>query len=196
MAKFPCTQQDGTPETKTTRLLKYSHWIQGLLACTEACLMDYIKGLLCVLNKLQDQTACQMTNIGLQLLDLAKFRAYWERLLLNGNSAPGTLRALAHMQQRINIGWLRWFLPAAVCSGRPMGLPSYGMEPPPARGQLLPQSTLRWAELWAGLLLVNLQWWCGIGASVAGEVLGQDGLLALGFRYLISIYALAIARPM
>lgn len=69
--------------------------------------MDYIKGLLCVLNKLQDQTACQMTNIGLQLLDLAKFRVYRERLLLYGYSALGTLGTLAQMQQRINIGWLR-----------------------------------------------------------------------------------------
>lgn len=81
-----------------------------LLTYTETCLMDYIKGLLCVLNKLQDQTACQMTNIGLQLLDLAKFGVYWERLLLYGYSALGTLGALAQMQQRINIGWLRWLL--------------------------------------------------------------------------------------
>jgi len=43
--------------------------------------MGYIKGQLCVLNKLQDQPGCQMTNVRLQLLDLAKFRAYRERLL-------------------------------------------------------------------------------------------------------------------
>lgn len=44
--------------------------------------MDYIKGLLCVLNKLQDQPACQMANVTLQLLDLAQFRAYGEMAIL------------------------------------------------------------------------------------------------------------------
>lgn len=144
-----------------------------LLTYTETCLMDYIKGLLCVLNKLQDQTACQMTNIGLQLLDLAKFRVYRERLLLYGYSALGTLGTLAQMQQRINIGWLRWLLhqPYALDSQweyLPMGwshnwcvgnlYPS-----PPQGGQKFmlvhPQ-------------YIKLQWKGGIAALVAEGVLG------------------------
>lgn len=131
MAKFPCTGQDGTLETKISQLLQYSHWIRGLLTCIEVCLMEYIKGLLCALNKLQDQPACQITNIGLRLLDLAKFRVRRERLLWNGSSSPGSLRALTRMWQRINIGWLKGLRPVE-------GAASRGKVPPPARGQLPP----------------------------------------------------------
>lgn len=131
MAKFPRTGQDGTLETKISQLLQYSHWIRGLLTCIEVCLMEYIKGLLCALNKLQDQPACQTTNVGLRLLDLARFRAHRERLLWNGSSSPGSLRALTRMWQRINIGWLKGLQPvegAAFPWEGPTASPAYGIE--------------------------------------------------------------------
>lgn len=146
IAKSSRTRQDWTFETKPSESLQYSHWIWALLTCIKVCLMDYIKGLLCVLNKLQDQPACQMTNVGLQLLDLAKFRAYRERLLWNGDSALGSLWALTHIRQQINIGWLQGLPPPAMCSGQPRGLATHG-KVPPAHGQLLPRHGFRLAML-------------------------------------------------
>lgn len=147
MAKSPRTCQDGALETKISQSLQYSHWIWGRLTCIEVCLMDYIKGVLCVLNKLQDQPACQMTHVGLQLLGLAKFRAYRERLLWNGDSALGSLWALTHTGQQINIGWLKGFLPPTMRSCCPRGLPPRRKVPPPACRQLPPCHGFRLAAL-------------------------------------------------
>lgn len=71
-------------------------------------------GLLYEFNKLQDRPACQMSNVWLQLLDLARFRT---RLVWSGNSAPGSLQALTHLWQQNTTSWLKGFLPQAMCWG-------------------------------------------------------------------------------
>lgn len=88
-------------------------------------------GLLYVFYKLQDRLACRVSNAGLQLLDLARFRA---RLVWSGNSAPGSLQALTHLWQWNNAGGWRGSCPKPCAEG----LHSNGKVPPLSHGHHLP----------------------------------------------------------